>query len=98
MIEHWQGLLQIVGCIIWFIGAIVSIEDYANNGKSLKKFRKKYGHDLGLLLFIWNVVLRIIFWFPFLILSFVFGLIRDTFRLIMPAKKVEDNEQVPQDS
>lgn len=99
MIEHWRGLLQLLIGIVWVIGAFVSIEDYSDSHMKLKDFRKKFGKDLGLLLFIFNIVLRVVLWPPFLVLSFIFGLIRDIIRVFFPAKEIEEtNGKVPQDS
>ena len=98
MINHWQGLLQILGVIVWIIGALVSLEDYSDSHRGLKDFRKEFGKDLGLLLFILSIVLHVILWPPFLVLSFLFGLIRDVIRVFFPVKTVEPVKETTNDA
>ena len=80
----------IVGGIVWFIGSWTTLADLLDNGKSLKEYREKYGHDLGMLICCTYRGLMIAAWPVMGLGGFGVGLIRDSIRLVTkrPSKKV----------
>lgn len=71
----------IIGGLVWLVGSITTISDLLDNGKSLKDYREKYGHDLGMLVCCTYRGLMIFAWPVMGVTGFTFGLTRDIFKL-----------------
>lgn len=78
----------IVGGIVWVVGSATTLHDLLDNGKSLKDYREKYGHDLGMLICCLYRGMMIAAWPVMGLGGFLVGSIRDSVRLLMgrPAK------------
>lgn len=75
--------LWIGGGIVWLIGFFTSLHDVLEDGKSLKEYREKYGHDLGLIACGFARGFVTVLWPVFGGLKFGVGAVRDTIRLIL---------------
>ena len=78
----------IIGAIVWFIGSCITLHDLLNNGKGLKEYRAKYGHDLGMLVccFYWGMMIAV--WPVMGLGGFFLGVLTDTVRLVVRRKPV----------
>lgn len=76
----------IAGGIVYAIGFFTSLADVLDKGKSLEDYRKKYGHDLGLIACGFSRGFVTVGWPAFGGLKFGFGVVRDTIRLIVGSK------------
>jgi hypothetical protein len=79
----------IAGGIIYAIGFFTSLSDILDNGPSLKQYREKYGHDLGLIVCGFYRGFVTVGWPAFGGVKFGIGAIRDGIRLITGRKPVE---------
>lgn len=79
----------IAGGIVYAIGFFTSLGDILDNGKSLKDYREKYGHDLGLIVCGFYRGFVTVGWPAFGGLKFGVGAIRDTLRLVFSNKNDE---------
>lgn len=71
----------IIAALVWVVGSITTLTDLMDNGKSLKDYREKYGHDLGMLICCTYRGLMIFAWPIMGVFGFTTGLIRDIFKL-----------------
>lgn len=69
--------------IVYAIGFFTALSDVLDNGKSLKEYREKYGHDLGLMACGFARGLKTVGWPAFGGIKFVFGVVRDTIKLVI---------------
>jgi hypothetical protein len=83
----------IVGGLIWLIGSGTTLSDLLDNGKSLKQYREKYGHDLGMLVCCLYRGGMVAAWPVMGLGGFGVGLVRDSVRLITGRPKNIDNEK-----
>lgn len=82
----------IVGGLVWLIGSGTTLNDLLENGKSLKQYREKYGHDLGMLVCCSYRGGMVAAWPVMGLGGFGVGLVRDSVRMLMGRKpKVEKN-------
>lgn len=72
--------------LVWVIGSFTTLSDLMDNGKSLKDYREKYGHDLGMLICCSYRGMYIVAWPIVGFFGFGIGLIRDTFKLFKRTK------------
>ena len=73
----------IIAGIVWLVGSATTLHDLLENGKSLKQYREKYGHDLGMLVCCTYRGMMIAAWPVMGLGGFFVGIIRDTTRLLM---------------
>ena len=71
----------IAGGIVYAIGFFTSLGDILENGPSLKQYRQKYGHDLGLIVCGFYRGFVTVGWPAFGGIKFGVGAVRDTVRL-----------------
>jgi len=76
----------IAGGIIYAIGFFTSLSDVLDNGKSLKEYREKYGHDLGLIACGFSRGFVTVGWPAFGGIKFGVGIVRDAIRLVLGKK------------
>lgn len=69
--------------VVYAIGFFTALHDVLENGKSLKEFREKYGHDLGLAVCGFSRGFTTVGWPVFGGLKFGVGLIRDLVKLVI---------------
>jgi hypothetical protein len=69
--------------IVYMIGFFTSLHDVLENGPNLEDFRKKYGKDLGVTLCGFHHGFKSVGWPLFGGIMFGFGLIRDTYRVVL---------------
>jgi hypothetical protein len=74
------------GGIVYAIGFFTSLSDIMDNGKSLKEYREKYGHDLGLIVCGFYRGFVTVGWPAFGGIKFGVGAIRDSIRLAFGRK------------
>jgi len=79
----------IAGAIVYAIGFFTSLSDVLDNGKSLKEYREKYGHDLGLIACGFSRGFVTVGWPAFGGIKFGVGVIRDSIKLAFGSKKNE---------
>lgn len=79
----WLIGLIVLGAAIWLVGAFTVTGDLLENGKSLKDYREKYGHDLGLLICCTYRGAAIFAWPAVGFVGFIFGTIRDIIKLVL---------------
>lgn len=81
----------IVGVIIWLVGSFSTMSDLLDNGKSLKEYREKYGHDLGMLICCSYRGSMIAAWPVMGLGGFFIGIIRDSINLLFrrPVKEAK---------
>lgn len=90
MNSTWITGLVILGALVWVIGAGTTLNDLLENGMTLKDYRKKYGHDLGLMICCWSRSLSIVGWPAMGGVRFAVGVIRDSIKLVFGKKTVAD--------
>lgn len=78
----WLTGLCILGALIWLVGSYTTLCDLMDDGKSLKDYRLDYGKDLGLLICCTYRGLAIFAWPLVGGVGFIFGIIRDTIKLV----------------
>lgn len=78
----------IIAAIVWAVGSATTLHDLLENGKSLKEYREKYGHDLGMLVCCTYRGMMIAAWPVMGLGGFFVGIIRDSVRLLMGRKPV----------
>lgn len=78
----------IIAGIVWIVGSATTLHDLLENGKSLKEYRAKYGHDLGMLVCCTYRGMMIAAWPVMGLGGFFVGIIRDSVRLLMGHKPV----------
>jgi hypothetical protein len=78
----------IAGGIVYAIGFFTSLADVLDNGKSLKEYRAKYGHDLGLIACGFSRGFVTVGWPAFGGIKFGVGVIRDLIKLALGHKEV----------
>lgn len=85
----------IVGGLIWAIGSLSTLHDILDHGTSMADYRKKYGHDLGMLICCTSRGATIAAWPIVGLGGFGFGIVRDSVRLLMGRgpKNIENNEK-----
>lgn len=76
----------IAGGIVYAIGFFTSLSDVLDNGKSLKEYREKYGHDLGLAACGFGRGFKTVLWPVFGGVKFGFGLVSDSIKYVVGAK------------
>lgn len=76
----------IAGGIVYAIGFFTSLADVLDNGKSLKEYREKYGHDLGLIACGFARGFVTVGWPAFGGIKFGVGVIRDAVKLLIGRK------------
>jgi hypothetical protein len=79
----------IAGGVVYAIGFFTSLADILDNGKSLKDYRAKYGHDLGLIACGFSRGFVTVGWPAFGGLKFGVGVIRDLIKLAFGSKNTE---------
>lgn len=79
----------IAGGIVYAIGFFTSLSDVVDNGPSLKDYRKKYGHDLGLIACGFSRGFVTVGWPAFGGIKFGVGVIRDTIKLVFARNNKE---------
>lgn len=77
----------IAGGIVYAIGFFTSLSDILDNGKSLKDYREKYGHDLGLIACGFSRGFVTVGWPAFGGIKFGVGVIRDSIKLAFGRSK-----------
>lgn len=77
----------IAGGIVYAIGFFTSLSDILDNGKSLKDYREKYGHDLGLIACGFSRGFITVGWPAFGGIKFGVGVIRDSIKLALGHSK-----------
>lgn len=77
------------GGIVYAIGFFTSLSDVLDNGKSLKEYREKYGHDLGLIACGFSRGFVTVGWPAFGGIKFGVGVIRDSIKLAIGRKNTE---------
>lgn len=83
----WELAGYIAGGIVYAIGFLTSLSDVLDNGPSLKDYRTKYGHDLGLIVCGFARGFVTVGWPVFGGIKFVIGAIGDTINLMIGKKK-----------
>ena len=76
----------IAGGIVYAIGFFTSLADVLDNGKSLKEYREKFGHDLGLIACGFARGFVTVGWPAFGGIKFGVGVIRDAVKLLIGRK------------
>lgn len=85
----WILAGYIAGGVVYVIGFFTSLGDILDNGKSLKEYREKYGHDLGLIVCGFYRGFVTVGWPAFGGIKFGVGTIRDTIKLVFSRKNIE---------
>lgn len=87
--EWYYVVAMIIGGLIWLIGSGQVLDDIMTTGKTLKEYRNKYGHDLGLFICTTYRSSYVVAWPIISLLAFFVGLVRDTIKLVFGKKVVE---------
>jgi hypothetical protein len=90
----WILVGEIGAGIVYAIGFFTSLSDILDNGPSLKAYRKKYGHDLGLIVCGFYRGFVTVGWPAFGGLKFGVGAIRDTIRLAFTSKAKDLKKEI----